>query len=81
MPLPNPGADAGRAADVWAVLERLGVDPAEHFASLLLDTSDADDKRRDEAARQLLPYCYARKASQPVYDAQGQQVGYVLCEG
>jgi hypothetical protein len=46
------------SVDVWAVLERLGVDPAEHFAKLLLASSHADDKRKDEqvtpARRRLL---------------------------
>jgi hypothetical protein len=69
------------SAEVWAVLERLGVDPVEHFARLLLDGSGADEKRKDEAAKQLLPYCYARRATQASFDDQGQLVGYVLCEG
>ena len=68
------------SADAWEVLERLGVDPAEHFARLLLPDSEADEKRQDEAAKQLLPYCYARKGTQTVVDGDGKLIGYVLCD-
>ena len=70
-----------RSGDAWEVLDRLGVDPLEHFARLLLTNSEADEKRRDEAAKQLLPYCYARKPAQALPDTQGLLVGHVQCEG
>ena len=71
---------SARSADAWEVLKRLGVDPVEHFASLLLPKSGADEKRQDEAAKQLLPDCYARKGTQAGVDAEGQLIGHVLCE-
>ena len=57
----------------------MGVDPVEHFGRILMSESEADYRRKDEAAKQLLPYCYAKKATQPVFDADGQLVGYVVC--
>jgi hypothetical protein len=69
------------SADIWAVLKKLGADPAAHFAKVLLATQGVDEKRKDEAAKQLMPYCYARRATQAPFDEQGQLVGYVLCEG
>src|SRR5690606_14670499 len=64
--------------DVWAALQELGVDPARHFANLLLPSGDGDPKRQDEAAKQLLAYCYGRRSTQASFDEQGQLVGYVL---
>lgn len=75
---PEAGAEcSGNARDV---LKRIGVDPIEHFARLLLPGSEADEKRQDEAAKQLLPYCYPRMASQTGAAPQEPLIGSVQCE-
>lgn len=63
-------------SEVIEQVAETGMTPVEYLASVFQD-AEADPRRRDDTAKALLPYCYAKKAPVAVKDADGNVIGYV----